>query len=236
MTCIIIDDENVSREILNFLCEKEPNLEVVGNFSNAMVAFRFLNKEDVDLIFLDVHMPGFTGFDFIQTLKSSPYIILTTSDQNSALKAFEYESIIDFLTKPIDPLRFKKSIQKAAKLLTSGSSDSTRIKKSKSNKSQLFVNIDKRLIKINTEDIDLVEANGDYVTIKLEKTDYKVHISLKKIKEKLPSETFFQVHRSYIINLKKIIDIQDNTVLIHKSVVPISRTKRGELMGKLNLI
>lgn len=236
MTCIIVDDENVSREILNFLCEKEPGVEVVGNFSNAMDAFRFLNKEDVDLIFLDVHMPGFTGFDFIQTLKNSPYVILTTSDQNSALKAFEYESIIDFLTKPIDPDRFKKSVKKVAKLLESGTSISNNPKKSKTNKNQLFINIDKRLIKINTEEIDLVEASGDYVLIKLENTDYRVHISLTKLKEKLPSDTFFQVHRSYIINLKKIIDIQDNTVLIHKSVIPISRSKRGELMGKLNLI
>jgi len=236
MTCIIVDDENVSREILNFLCEKEPGLEVVGNFSNAMDAFRFLNQEEVDLIFLDIHMPGFTGFDFVQTLKNAPYIILTSSDQNSAVKAFEFESIVDFLSKPLNHDRFRKSIQKVEKLMKSKSSSSASIQNRLASVNQFFINIDKRLIKLNAEDVNLIEAQGDYSFIKLENKDYKVHSSLSKIREKLPSDTFFQVHRSYIINLKKIIDIQDNTVLIHKSVIPISRSKRAELMGKLNLI
>lgn len=237
MKCIIIDDESVSREILNFLCEREADVEVVGSFSNAMDAFLYLNKEKVDLIFLDIHMPGFTGFDFIQTLKNPPYVILISSDQDSAIKAFEYDSIVDFLTKPINQERFKKAILKVAKLATSKDLQKKETSSSKKIDHQFFINIDKRLIKLNSDDVDLIEAQGDYAIIKLENQEYRVHTSLSKIKEKLiPKESFFQVHRSFIINLKKIIDIQDNTVLIHKSVVPISRSKRAELMGKLNLI
>lgn len=236
MNCIIIDDESVSREVLTFLCEKEPDLKVSGAFSNALDAFRFLNKEEVDLIFLDIHMPGFSGFDFIQTLKKPPHIILTTTDKNSAIHAFEYESIIDFLSKPIDPVRLKKAINKVYKLHSSEDKVITHAEPENGDKNLFYINIDKRLIKLNANEVNLIEAQGDYAIIKMDDTEYKVHSTLSKIFEKMPSGSFFQVHRSYVINLRKIIDIQDNTVLIKKSVIPISRSRRAELMSKLNLI
>lgn len=237
MNCLIVDDESVSREILTFLCEKENELNLVSSFSNAMDAFRFLNKEDVDLIFLDIHMPDFTGFDFVQTLKNPPLIIVTTSDQESAIKAFEFESIIDFLRKPIDPDRFKKAVQKASKILNDFRIASFPTGGSAPVHSQhFFINIDKRLIKINAQEVNLIEAKGDYIDIFTEKETFHVHTTLSKIFEKLPQDSFFQVHRSYIINLNKIIDIQDNTILIQKSVIPISRSKRADLMKRINLI
>lgn len=235
MNCLIVDDESVSREILTFLCEKEHGINLVGKFSNAMDAFRYLNKEEVDLIFLDIHMPDFTGFEFIQTLKNPPSIIITTSDQESAIKAFEFESIIDFLKKPIDPDRFRKSVIKAEKILRESSKASETIELPKT-KNHFFVNIDKRLIKISSQEVNLIEADGDYINIMTEKEDFRVHTTLSRIMEKLPQDIFFQVHRSFIINLNKIIDIQDNTVLIHKSVIPISRSKRADLMKRINLI
>lgn len=235
MNCLIVDDESVSREILTFLCEKEPELNLVSNFSNAMDAFRYLNKEDVDLIFLDIHMPDFTGFDFIQTLKNPPLIIITTSDKESALKAFEFDAIIDFLYKPIDQERFKKSILKAGKILAEAKNKPSSTHQEKT-LDHFYVNIDKRLIKINSKDVFLVEAEGDYIKINTKKESFRVHTSLSKILEKLPSNIFFQVHRSYIINLNEIIDIQDNTILIEKSVIPISRSKRADLMKRINLI
>ena len=236
MNCIIIDDESVSREVLTFLCEKESDLQVLGNFSNALDAFRFLNKEQVGLIFLDIHMPGFSGFDFIQTLKKPPHIILTTSDQSIAVHAFEYESIIDFLIKPIDPDRLKKAINKAFKLYNQEDKTTPQLKSDKGDKNQFYINIDKRLIKLNANEVNFIEAQGDYALIKMDDKEYKVHSTLSKIFEKLSPDSFFQVHRSYIINLHKIIDIQDNTILIQKSVIPISRSRRAELMSRLNLI
>ncbi len=235
MNCLIVDDESVSREILTFLCEKEESVNLVDSFSNAMDAFRFLNKEEVDLIFLDVHMPDFTGFEFVQTLKNPPLIIITTSDKGSALKAFEFESIIDFLNKPIDPERFKKSILKAEKILKKNNKTNA-VPVVKKSSDHFFINIDKRLIKINSEEVNLVEASGDYINIQTVKENFRVHTTLARINEKLPQDIFFKVHRSFIINLNKIIDIQDNTVLIHKSVIPISRSKRAELMKRINLI
>ncbi|MDX5338274.1 MAG: LytTR family DNA-binding domain-containing protein [Cyclobacteriaceae bacterium] len=235
MDCIVLDDESVSREIVNFLCEQEPDLKLIGSFSSAIEAFKFLNVRTVDLIFLDIHMPGFTGFEFIQTLKSPPMIIITSSDSEQALEAFSYESIIDFLKKPIQPEKFKKAIAKAKRLQNSDLGKSP-IKSSFSGQDHIYINIDKKLIKLNVSEIQLLMADGDYVKVITEKTEYRVHTTLANMRKSLPEDNFLRIHRSYLINLQKIIDIQDNTVLIGKSVVPISRTRRTEFLRKLNLI
>ena len=237
MNCIIIDDEATARAIIGQLCSNEPSLNVQEEFPNAIQAIKYLNQNEVDLIFLDIHMPDFTGFDFIETLKNPPKIVLTTSDANFAIQAFEYDCIVDYLVKPITPERFKKAIQKAestpSKSVTSSSS-SEKVETTSGN--DLYVNIDRRLIKIDIPSIYLVEAKGDYIHVKTEDKNYTVHSTLKKIEEKLPDHLFLKVHRSFIINVDKIIDIEDNSVLIKKDVIPVSRSNRPELMKRLNLL
>ena len=178
MNCIIIDDDATARLITKQLCLKSNQINVVDEFSSAIDAIKYLNTASVDLVYLDIHMPTFSGFDFIQTLKNPPKIVLTTSDKNLALEAFEYKSVVDYLVKPISKERFDKSLEK----------------------------------------------------------NYIVHSTLKKIEDKLPSDYFFKVHRSFIINISEIIDIEDNTVLIQKDVIPVSRSNKSELMKKLNLL
>ena len=237
MNCIIIDDEATARAIINQLCSTVDSLNVLEEFPNAIHAIKYLNQNDVDLIFLDIHMPDFTGFDFIETIKNPPKIILTTSDSNFAIQAFEYDCIVDYLVKPITPERFKKAIQKAEAV----ASTPKKVKKPEddvetSSGNDLYVNIDRRLIKIDIPSIYLVEAKGDYIQIKTETKNYTVHSTLKKIEEKLPDSLFLKIHRSYIINVDKIIDIEDNSVLIKKDVIPVSRSNRPELMKRLNLL
>jgi len=235
MNCIVIDDEDMARGILEELISNTPELTLVADFPDAMQAIKFLNKNTVDLVFLDIHMPGFSGFDFIQTLKSPPKIILTTSDRNFAIEAFEYECVVDYLPKPFSKIRFEKAIKKAyvfgpsVKLPASTANTSER-------DTDLFVNIDRRLIKIEYAGILYIESKGDYIRINTEKKNFTVHSTIKKILEKLPADLFFKVHRSYIINIKKIVDIEDNSVLIEKNVIPISRANRDELMKLLNLL
>jgi DNA-binding LytR/AlgR family response regulator len=234
MKSIIIDDEKVARTIISQLISKNENLSLVSEFSNATEAIKFLNQQSIDLIFLDIHMPNFTGFDLIQTLKNPPKVILITSDKNFALDAFEYECIVDYIVKPIFQERFNKSIQKAITASSSnGRNDKTELKDSEK---ELYVNIDRRLIKINFESIKLVEAKGDYILIKTTTKNYTVHSTLKKIEEKLPADLFLKIHRSYIINTKKIIDIEDNSVLIDRDVIPVSRSNKPELIRRLNLL
>ena len=235
MKCIIIDDEKMARVILNTLCNEIQSLEVLEDFPNAIEAIKYLNKNRVDLIFLDIHMPNFNGLDFIRSLKDPPKIILITSDPNFAIEAFEYDFIVDYLLKPLQFDRFKKAIEKAKiKNLTLASNETNTSTNEIEN--DFYISIDRRLIKIDLPSIYLIEAKGDYIKIKTENKDYIVHSTLKKIEEKLPDSLFLKIHRSFIINLKKIIDIEDNSVLIKKDVIPVSRSKRPELMKRLDLL
>ena len=233
MNCIIIDDEVTARVILHQQCSEIKNLTVVSEFQNAVDAIKYLNRNEVDLVFLDIHLPDFTGFEFIQTLKSPPKIIITSSDKNFAIEAYEYDCIIDYLVKPIALPRFKKALHKVK---TSSVKKTVLDDKVSGFEKELYINIDKRLTKIDITSIYLIEAKGDYVSIKTETNNFIVHTTLKKIQEKMPQALFFKIHRSYIINLKKIDKIEDNCVIINKEVVPISRYIRADLWSKLNLL
>ena len=235
MNCIIIDDEEMARAIIEKMIGRTTQLNLLQEFSNALNAIKYLNQNEVDLIFLDIHMPDFTGFDFIQTIKNPPKIILVTSDKNFAIEAFEYECIIDYLVKPITEDRFQKAIQKAN---TTPSSEKKNINKgiNEDNINEFYINIDRRFIKIEFALVNIVEAKGDYIHIKTENKNYVVHSTLKKIEDKLPKDLFLKVHRSFIINTKKIIDIEDNSVLVGKDVIPVSRANRPDLMKRLNLL
>jgi two-component system response regulator LytT len=231
--CIIIDDEKLAREILSILILKSEKLVLVEQFSNAIDAMKYLNSNEVDLIFLDIHMPNFSGFDFVQTIKNPPKIILVTVDKNFALDAFNYNCIADYLVKPIEEERFNRaikriSIKKETPLPIPTLPDNS-IK-------EIYVNIDKRLIKIDISTINFIQANGDYILIKTEVNNYTVHTTLKKIEEKLPKSSFLKIHRSYVINVNKIIDIQDSTVLIGKELIPVSKNNRSLLMESINLL
>lgn len=236
MNCIILDDEEMARAIITQMITNHNELNLVQDFSNAMQAIKFLNQNDVDLIFLDIHMPDFTGFDFIQTIKNPPRIILVTSDKNFAIDAFEYECIVDYLVKPITEERFVKAVQKLKKARVPSHTNNSKEETPSDTLNEFYVNIDRRLIKIEFDTVTVVEAKGDYILIKTENKNYTVHSTLKKIEDKLPKDLFLKVHRSFIINTKKIIDIEDNSVLIAKDVIPVSRANRPELMKRLNLL
>jgi len=233
MKSIIIDDEEMARTIIEQLISKNKELVLIENFSNAIEAIKFLNQNSVDLIFLDIHMPTFTGFDLLQTLKNPPKVILTTSDKNFAIEAFEYNCIVDYLVKPVTQERFDKAILKAKSFNVVNVNSK---KEAKEVIDELYVNIDRRLVKINFATINLIEAKGDYIQIKTDTKNHIVHSTLKKIEDKLPNELFLKVHRSFIINTTKIIDIEDNSVLIGNNVIPVSRSNRPELMKRLNLL
>nr|WP_315156143.1 LytTR family DNA-binding domain-containing protein [uncultured Flavobacterium sp.] len=236
MNCIIIDDEELARAVIAQMISTEEKLNLVNHFDNALNAIKFLNQNEVDLIFLDIHMPDFTGFEFIQLIKNPPKVILVTSDKNLAIEAFEYECIIDYLVKPITLERFHKAVQKVLVSQNIGQFEKLNTLLPVDDTKEFYVNIDRRLIKIEFNSLTIVEAKGDYIHIITENKNYIVHSSLKKIEEKLPKHLFLKVHRSFIINITKIIDIEDNSVLINKQLVPVSRSNRPELMKRLNLL
>ena len=229
MNCIIIDDDATARLITKQLCLKSEQVTVVDEFSSAIDAIKYLNTASVDLVFLDIHMPTFSGFDFIQTLKNPPRIILTTSDKNLALEAFEYKSVVDYLVKPITKDRFNKSLEKLEAFTFSED-----IKKEDKSKSDfIYVNVDRRLVKVSIPSIYLIEAKGDYILVKTDSKNYTVHSTLKKIEEKLPESLFLKIHRSYIINLKSLQSVQGNThkltLLLNNISIPVSKNYHSRL-------
>jgi DNA-binding LytR/AlgR family response regulator len=243
MKCIIIDDEIMARAIISELITSRTEHVVEAEFDSAIEAIKYLNKKKVDLIFLDIHMPDFNGFDFIDSLKHNVKIVLITSDKEFAITAFEYDNVVDYLVKPISEERFDKAIKKLNNINNDNINATNLIPKSNNKEkisedfeSSFYINIGKRLIKIDTNSILYFQAKGDYVTIKTESNNYVMHNTLKKIENKLPTGMFFKSHRSYLINTKKIIDIEENTVLIGKDVVPVSRRNRPQLMKSLKLL
>jgi DNA-binding LytR/AlgR family response regulator len=180
-----------------------------------------------------------------QSLKKPIKIVVTKPDKDFAMEAFEHDFIFDHLVKPMELPQFIKDIGNGGntvEALEEFSSSSNLEEPSLSSdeevisKNDLFVNIDRRLIKIEIPSIYLIEAKGDYIQIKTEQKNYTVHTTLKKINDKLPDSSFLKVHRSYIINVEKIVDIEDNSILIKKDVVPISRSKKSKLLKRLNLL
>ena len=235
MRCIIIDDDKLSRVSLEKLCEKVPDLDLVASYESALHAIdEVKSHQDLDLIFLDIHMPELDGFDFLKTLKNPPRVIFTTSDESRALEAFEVEAV-DYLIKPVTLPRLLSAVQRInrqeVRVFNEEKSQDVAFEE------EIFVHTDKRLVRIPVKDICIIEAKGDYILIKLD--DQKMHVvrsTLKSIEGRLSPKKFIKVHRSYIVNISKIVDIEDSSILVQNEIVPISRSLRNEVIDRLNLL
>jgi len=243
MNCIIIDDDSFYIEFLKNYCKKL-NIEVKAVYQNSVVALQEINQlSDCDVMFLDINMPDISGFDILKNKPKTQVIILSADDTN-AIKAFDY-NVVDYLQKPFEFERFMRAIARvkerlAQKTIPVETESQLKTQQNPSNKKDtniIYVNINKKLIKLNIEEIYAIEAKGDYVLIKLDdKDNLIVHTTLKRIKEKLPRNIFTQVHRSFIVNLKKIVDIEESTIVVNRDVIPISKSKRAPLMDKLDIL
>jgi two-component system response regulator LytT len=236
MNCIIIDDDNFIREVFKEQLSKIKNVHILADFSEPILGIKFLNSNPVDFIILDVNMPNFNGFDFINSLKNPVPVILITSEKEYAIKAFEYENVVDYLLKPIENDRLHKAIDKVEKILKVFLKNTSGKIVPVDEIDELYVGVGKRLVKLKFDEINYIEANGDYIMIHTQNERHIVHSTMKKIESKLSKSTFVKVHRSFIINLKKLENIEDNSIEINEKIIPISRGKKQELMNLLNLL
>ena len=228
---LIVDDEKPARELLKLHASKISDLEVVGTCSNAIQAKKFLEEHDVDILLLDIQMDELTGLDLLRMLKEQPVTILTTAYSEFALESYELD-VVDYLVKPISFKRFFKSVTKAmelarAKAMLSNSipiTDATSV-------DHIFIKVDNKLVKIAFKDLRYLESYGEYVKLY---TAEKMNITLKTLssfEEILPTELFYRLHRSYMVNLNKIEVIEDGSVKIGEKWIPISRKLKEEFMG-----
>jgi DNA-binding LytR/AlgR family response regulator len=226
--CLIVDDEPLAIDVLENYLQRFENVEA-RRCENALDAFRFLKEEKFDLIFLDIEMPLLTGLDFLGTLKDPPPVIITTAYRDYAVEGFEFEAL-DYLVKPISFRRFVKAFERALKIKTGG--DHQNDNQPEDNE-YLFLKVDRKFVKILISDILYIESLKDYVRVTTKSSSFISYQSLTSITEKLPSDKFIRIHRSFTISIDKVNSIEGNCIEIDGKLLPISREHRQEVLKKI---
>jgi DNA-binding LytR/AlgR family response regulator len=228
MNCIIVDDDIVSIKHLEIMIAKNPYLNYLGHYISGKDVINALDDLVVDLIFLDVEMPEMSGFEVLQHLKDIPSIIFISSKKEYAADAFS-SIASDYLVKPIQPDRFTNSIKLLAEKKKIAD-DGITIHDS------FFVKDKNRLVQIFVNDIIYIEAISDYVQVFTDTKKYMFLASLKNLERRLPHINFKRVHRSYIVNKYKIIEVDENVISVKDKNIPISRSNKADFMNWINVI
>ncbi|AWW00470.1 LytR/AlgR family response regulator transcription factor [Arcticibacterium luteifluviistationis] len=234
LSSIIIEDSKIARVALERQCQGHKSIEHIASFEMASEALDFLAENEIDLIFLDVEMEGMNGFEFLNALAVLPAVIMTTSSKEYAYEAFQY-SIVDYIQKPITKPRLNMAIEKVLEKWNTSEPQTSSYTVEESGEENIYVRIDRKFVRIRKPDISYIENLGDYVKIFTEKESYVMLGLLKNLEVKLGS-SFFRVHRSYIVNLNKILDVDDNNLVVKDKVIPISRRQKTEFLQRLNIL
>jgi DNA-binding LytR/AlgR family response regulator len=227
LNCLIVDDERTSRETVKHFIDRTNFLSFKREAANAIEAANLLQEEDIDVIFLDIHMPEMSGMDLLKNLNEGYEVILVSAEKGYALEAYDH-SVTDYLVKPLDYSRFLKAAQKAR--------HNIELQRSRAKETDhLFVKDGPRRVKIFLKDILYIEALADYVIINTIHGRHIVHSTMKGIEKRLPASSFARVHRSYIANIDKIDSLEDLNVLIGKKQIPIGASYKEKFYTKLNM-
>jgi DNA-binding LytR/AlgR family response regulator len=213
-----VDDEPAALDLLEHYIGRVYFLNLVKRCQNAIEAMQILEEHRIDLLFLDINMPGVNGIQFLKSIITKPAVIFTTGFKDYAFEGFEYD-VVDFLLKPFDFERFLKAVNKAGNL---ASKTTKQPANSQEPQRFIFVKADYKLVKINMDDILFVEGLKDYIKIYTRQKLILTLMSMTSIEEKLPSDEFFRVHRSYIISMGKIDSVSRHRVIIGEKFIPIS--------------
>ncbi len=230
LRCLAIDDEPLALELLEDNISKVPYLQLVDKCSNPMEAMKLLQEQTVDLIFLDIQMPGLTGLQFIQSLSERPMIILITAYEKFALEGFNLD-VVDYLVKPVSFERFVKACNKAQDLnqLRTKSKEPAQAGKTAD---YIFVNVDYSLLKVVLDDIMWIEGLKDYIKIFLKSSSRPVitRMTMKLIEDLLPGERFIRIHKSYIVAVSHITSVRKTSVFVGAEELPVSPTYQEALV------
>jgi len=233
MNCIIVDDDKMSCKILEGYVNKSTSLNLVGSFSDSVAARNILTeRNDIDLIILDIQMPEMNGFDFIVSLDLPPNIIIVTSAEEYALKAFDF-NVVDYLLKPVTYGRFCKAIDKTIRYYTRKETTNT-------GDEEIFIKKGSSLVKLKLKDIIYIEALENYVTLNTNNDRFTIHFTMKAIENQLPSSIFIRVHRSFIINKSMIQTIKENSLdlIVGDTLksIPVGKSFRDTLLNDINVM
>jgi len=213
------------------LASQVKDLVVLADFDNAIDAYAFIQQQPVDILLLDIEMPGMTGLELTKNLsRNRPLIIFTTSKKEYAVEAFEL-NVADYIVKPVTPSRFIQAIERAREIIESNKED-VRIAEDEF----IFIRDSNVVRRLKIDDILYAEAMGDYVKLHTPQKFYAIHTTLRAVEERLPSSKFIRVHRSYIASLQKIDTIQDGALVINGKAVPVADAYRAALNKKMNVL
>ena len=225
MNCIIVDDEPLAREAIQMLIDQTDNLDLIGSFNNSGSATKFLAKNGVDLIFLDIQMPGINGIDFARTIPKETFVIFTTAFSEFATDSYEVDAI-DYLIKPVKLERFQKGVNKARTYFKLLKADYRNNNIETFTDDHFFVKADRKIFKIYFNRILFIEGLKDYVVMHTENQKLITAMNIKTIHDQLPKNMFVRVSKSYVINARHIESVDNNTVYIGENEIPIGTIYR----------
>ena len=211
--CVIVDDEELARELLAEYLSDYNNIEVVAKCSGGREAIKKIDELQADLVFLDVQMPGVDGFEVLENITTNPFVIFCTAYDKYAIKAFE-QNAIDYLLKPLDKARFDQAIQRATDRISQDESNFMHILEDLNSREQtgfsnnLFVQKSEKLVNLPVQSIVHLEASKDYTILSTKSEQFVSSTGISKLEEKLNPQTFIRIHRSTIINLQKLVEIE----------------------------
>ncbi len=231
MKALIVDDNKIARTTMRHLAGQIKDLEVTGDVDSAIAAYNFIQEQPVDILLLDIQMPGMNGLELTKNLGNHrPVIIFTTAIKEYAVEAFEL-NVADYLVKPVTPSRFIQAIDRARTIIESNKEEV------KLNNDEFIFIRDSNIVKrLNVDDILFAEAMGDYVKLHTPQKFFAVHATLKSVEERLPEHQFIRVHRSYIVALHKIDTIQDGAIVIGSKSIPVADAYRSQLNRRMNIL
>ncbi|MBW4362168.1 LytR/AlgR family response regulator transcription factor [Flavobacterium taihuense] len=227
--CVLIDDEPLAIKVLLNYFDNFSEFEIIGTFNNSLEGLEFINSNSVDAVFLDINMPLMTGFELISLLENKTRIVITTAFREFAAESYDLE-VLDYLVKPIPLPRFIKCIHKIEaehNLKNNIKIENHRIEP------HLFIKVDKKMVKINIDEILFVEGMKEYIKVVTSEKTYITHKSLTSLTEELPADRFMRIHKSYTIALNKVKSIEGNRIQILSYTIPIGRNYSKEVKTKI---
>jgi DNA-binding LytR/AlgR family response regulator len=227
---LIVDDNKVARVMLSEMLRKIDGIELAGEFEDAFSAITTLKKDSIDILFLDVEMPGMSGLELLKILPEKPLTILVTAQPGYAVEAFEL-NVVDYLVKPFSVSRVILAVERAVELLQVKNTNINQVEKD-----HIFIKDGKTIRKILLQSILWFEAKGDYVKIVTQQGSFVIHTTLRGLEEKLSGGAFVRIHRGYIIPVNKIDYIEDGAAFIQGTPLPVSENYKNELLKHLRLL
>lgn len=227
--CVLIDDEPLAIKVLQNYFANFTDFEVVATFNNSLEALDFINSTPIDAVFLDINMPMMTGFELISLIENKTKVIITTAFREFAAESYDLD-VLDYLVKPIPLPRFIKCINKIT--TEYNLKNNIKIETTKGD-SHIFIKVDKKMMKINIEEILFVEGMKEYIKVVTPDKTYITHKSLTSLSEELPADRFLRIHKSYVIALNKVKSIEGNRIQIQSYTIPIGRNYSKEVKNKI---